>query len=102
MAEICPKCGLPKELCVCETIAKEEQRIKIRREKRKFGKITTVIDGLDDKKIDLKDLAKKLKSQFACGGTVKGNKIELQGDHVRKSKGSLIKYGFSKEMIDAQ
>ena len=39
MPEICPKCGLPKELCVCETIAKEEQRIKVRSEKRKFGKI---------------------------------------------------------------
>lgn len=102
MAEICPKCGLPKELCVCETIAKEEQRIKIRREKRKFGKITTVIEGLDNKKIDLKDLAKKLKSQFACGGTVKGNSIELQGDHAQKSKEYLVKYGFSKEMIDTQ
>jgi len=102
MAEICPKCGLPKELCVCETIAKEEQRIKVRSEKRKFGKVITLIEGLDNKEIDLKDLAKKLKSQFACGGTVKGNKIELQGDHVQEAKESLIKFGFSREMIDTQ
>ena len=101
MAEICPKCGLPKELCVCETIAKEEQRIKIRKEKRKFGKVITVIEGLNNKEIDMKDLAKKLKSQFACGGTVKGNTIELQGDHVQRAKESLIKYGFNKEAIDA-
>ncbi|NOX71808.1 MAG: stress response translation initiation inhibitor YciH, partial [Candidatus Micrarchaeota archaeon] len=29
MSEICPKCGLPKDLCVCTTIAKEEEKIKI-------------------------------------------------------------------------
>ena len=35
MTNICPKCGLPRELCICETIAKEGQRIKIKAEKRK-------------------------------------------------------------------
>ena len=27
--EICPKCGLPKEACVCEVIAKTAQKINL-------------------------------------------------------------------------
>lgn len=97
---VCPKCGLVKELCVCETIAKEEQRIKVMAVKRKFGKIITVVQGIDAKDIDIKDVAKKLKSKFACGGTVKENAIELQGDHKQKVKEELIKMGFSPETIE--
>jgi len=101
MSEVCPKCGLKKELCVCETIAKEEQRIKVRTVKRRFGKIMTLIEGIDTKDIDLKDLAKNLKSNLACGGTIKDGIIELQGDHKDKVKNELSKMGFAKETIDA-
>lgn len=99
MPDVCQKCGLPKELCVCETIAKEGQRISIKKDKRKFGKIITVISGIDPKQINVKDIAKKLKSKFACGGTVKENTIELQGNHVAKTKEELIKLGFTKDMV---
>ena len=99
MSEVCPKCGLPKELCVCETIAKEEQHIVIKKVKRKFGKISTIIQGIDEKEINLKDLAKKLKSKFACGGTAKNGAIELQGDHMQEAKQELIKFGFKSDTI---
>ena len=98
MSDICPKCGLAKELCVCETIAKEEQRITIRIDKRRFGKLTTVIEGFED--IDIKDIAKKLKSKLACGGTFKGKSIELQGNHAGKVKKELINLGFNPNTID--
>lgn len=100
MNDICQKCGLPKELCVCETIAKEAQRIAIKREKRKFGKIITVVSGIDPKQINIKEIAKKLKSKFACGGTVKENNIELQGDHVAKTREELINLGFASDTIE--
>ncbi len=100
MTEICPKCGLPEDLCVCETIAKEDQRIRIKKEKKRYGKLITVIEGIDKTTIDIKDVAKKLKSKFACGGTVKGSVIELQGDHVAKVKDELIKLGFNPDTID--
>lgn len=100
MSEICAKCGLPKDLCVCESIAKESQRIQIFITKKKFGKIYTVIEGINDKEIDLKDTAKTLKNQFACGGTAKDGKIELQGEHKAKVKKFLINKGFPQETID--
>jgi translation initiation factor 1 len=102
MSEVCQKCGLAKELCVCETIAKEDQRIQVKVEKRKFGKLITVITGINAKDIDIKDLAKKLKSKFACGGTVKGNNIELQGMHKERVKAELIKLGFAPETIEVK
>lgn len=101
MNEICSKCGLPKDLCVCETIAKEEQKITVRSEKRKFGKLITVVDGINDKSIDIKDLAKKLKSKLACGGTAKGGTIELQGNHVHRVKQYLVEFGFPPSTITA-
>jgi translation initiation factor 1 len=99
MNEVCPKCGLPSDLCVCETIAKEAQQIVIKIVKRKFGKLITVVTGIDEKSINLKDLAKKLKSKFACGGTAKEGQIELQGNHIKKVKQYLIELGFPADTI---
>ncbi|MCK5282749.1 MAG: translation initiation factor [Nanoarchaeota archaeon] len=99
MSEICSKCGLPKELCVCETIAKESQEITILLESKKFGKVYTVIYGLDEKEIDMTDLTKKLKSKLACGGTTKQGKIELQGNHIQKTKEILLGLGFAPDTI---
>ena len=102
MSDICPKCGLVKELCVCETIAKENQLIKIFLVRKKFRKFSTIIEGIDQKEIDIKDLARKLKGQFACGGTVKKGNIELQGDHKNKIKGILINMGFPPDTIQVK
>lgn len=102
MSEICTVCGLPKELCACETIAKESQKIVVEVEKKKFGKVYTVITGIDNKEINMKDLAKKLKTEFACGGTIKENKIELQGNHKKKTKDFLVKMGFATESIEVK
>lgn len=95
--DICPKCGLPKQACICEEIAKEEQRVTVALEKRKFGKIITVISGIE--KENIKEIAKQLKNELACGGTIKNNKIELQGDHSRKIKQVLMRIGFKEEQI---
>lgn len=91
---------MPKELCVCEEIAREQQRINVYTIKRKFGKFVTIIEGLDEKQVNIKDLAKKLKSELACGGTSKGGRIELQGHHKFRVKEVLTELGFSPEMID--
>ncbi len=99
MADICTTCGLSKDLCVCESIAKESQKIIVRLEKKKFNKMYTVVEGIDAKDIDIKDLAKQLKEKCACGGTAKDNRIELQGEHKQRVKETLVSLGYAPEMI---
>jgi len=102
MADICPICGLPKDLCVCGEIGKEQQRIRIRLETRKFGRPTTIVDGINDKDTDLGDLAQKLKRFCATGGTAKNGQVMLQGDQREKVRKYLINLGYPEGNIELQ
>lgn len=90
---------MPKELCVCGTIAKESAKIRVYAEKKSFGKWMTVVEGLTED-VNPKELTKKLKTRLACGGTYKNGRIELQGDHMQKIKKLLTDSGFSEEQIE--
>lgn len=92
---VCDKCGLPEDLCVCEEIVKESQVVRVSTSTRRFGKLMTIVGGIDDRNIDLKDLTKRLKSECACGGTLKEGHIELQGDHTEKVKNILRESGYT-------
>ncbi len=90
--------GLPEELCV--QLGAEQQFIKIKIEKRKFGREVTIIEGLDPTVFNLKKVASTLKAKLATGGTVKNNHIELQGDHRGRVKQILVKeFGIPPENI---
>lgn len=102
MTDICNVCGLPKELCVCEQIARESQKIVVDLVKKKFGKQYTIIGGIDSNEIDIKDVAKKLKNKFACGGTAKDGYVELQGNHLSKVQEALMEIGFAPETINVK
>jgi len=95
--DICPKCGLPIAACICEDMAKTQQTVEIKTEKRRFGKIVTMVYGLEG--VDLKETAKKLKSKLACGGTISDKVIELQGNHSERAKRALIEFGFNETQI---
>jgi translation initiation factor 1 len=101
MEGVCNQCGLPQDLCVCEMIAREQQKIIVKIEKRKFGKKYTIITGIK-KEANIDEITKKLKNKFACGGTSKGGQIELQGDHKLKLKQVLVDLGFPEETIEIQ
>ncbi|HEY7227608.1 MAG TPA: translation initiation factor [Nitrososphaeraceae archaeon] len=102
MAVICKKCGLPNDLCACGELDKEETRIVIRLETRRFSKTTTMIEGIDPKLSDIQHIVKELKSKLACGGTAKDGFIMLQGDHREDVKSYLVKYGFTESAIEVQ
>lgn len=102
MNSVCEKCGLPKDICACGIIAKEDQKIIIRQVERRFGKIITLVEGIDQKSVNMKELAKQLKQKFACGGTFKEGRIELQGKHKNKVKDELIRLGFSSDTIEVK
>ncbi len=100
MAEICARCGLPLDICVCETISKEQQRVKVHMETRKWKRPVTIVEGVDEKSFNLNDLMKKLKTVCACGGTCKSSAIILQGDHRDRVKQILLKMGFPEDNIE--
>ncbi|KYH36077.1 MAG: translation initiation factor SUI1 [Candidatus Bathyarchaeota archaeon B24] len=102
MQEICKVCGLPKDLCICGEISKEQQRIVVKLERRRYGKPATIIEGINDKNIDLRKIAQDLKTVCACGGTAKNNKVILQGDHRDKVKRYLVKMGFPEANIEVE
>ena len=98
MPEICSKCGLIMDLCVCEVLDKEEvKKITVYATAKKFKKLVTVVEGIDNSKLD--DLAKDLKHKLACGGTAKDGFVILQGNHTRKMKDVLVAMGYPAEVI---
>jgi translation initiation factor 1 len=100
MAVICKKCGLPDDLCACGELDKEETRIVVRLETRRFSKTTTMIEGIDPKIHDIQTIVKELKSRLACGGTAKDGFILLQGDHRDHIKDYLELKGFNSSSIE--
>ncbi len=95
----CPKCGMLKDLCVCEILDKQGvAKIKVYATKKKFRKLVTIIEGID--KAQLARTTKQLKQKLACGGTNKEGVIILQGDHKKKVSAVLKQLGYPEENIE--
>lgn len=70
--------------------------VRISREtKGRKGQGMTIIRGINPTDHDLKALCKALKQRFGCGGSVKQQDIEIQGDVRSEAKLFLEKQGFS-------
>ncbi|MEM3372666.1 MAG: stress response translation initiation inhibitor YciH [Candidatus Anstonellales archaeon] len=101
MPSVCPKCGLLLDLCVCNVLDKEEvSKIVVYATKKKFKKLVTIVEGIDQNTIE--QTAKELKQRLACGGTVKDGLIVLQGNHLNKIKDLLIKLGYLEQNINVK
>lgn len=67
-------------------------------EKRK-GKPITILEGYTGAESDFKKLAKELKTTLSVGGTVKNNKIIIQGDYRDKIMDILVNKGFQVKRV---
>jgi len=99
MADICKKCGMLQDLCVCEILDKQGvSKIKVYATKKKFKKLVTIIEGIESGQLD--STAKELKHKLACGGSAKDGIIVLQGDHKKKIPEILKTLGYLLESIE--
>ncbi len=82
----CPQCGAVVDDCTCPkssrgTATKPNQMaVRVGLEKRRKGKMATVLRGVDLDDDGLKGVLKKLKTALGTGGTIAVGLIELQGD----------------------
>jgi translation initiation factor 1 len=95
----CERCGELEEDCSCppppkEFTPPEKQTARLAVEKRKKGKMVTVVRGLSADENDLPALLIRLKTACGAGGTVKDDSLEIQGDHLERVRGLLaeLKY----------
>ncbi|WP_416840603.1 stress response translation initiation inhibitor YciH [Haloferax sp. DFSO52] len=86
--------GLPDELGIDADLSKVGQTLTIRKDTRRYGKSMTIVSGFQMDRAEIKELASELKHRLACGGTVEGNEIELQGDHVQRARDILSEFGY--------
>ncbi len=96
---MCPDCGRAVDDCICqseEPLPPGDGIVRISRQTQgRKGKPVTLITGLPLKSAELKQLARELKNRCGCGGTVKNNTLEIQGDHRDKLFEILIAKGYT-------
>ncbi len=95
----CERCGELDADCVCPPPPKvltppEKQTARLTTEKRKKGKVVTVVRGLLAEENDLPSLLAKLKAGCGAGGTLKDDLLEVQGDHMERIRRLLMELGY--------
>lgn len=95
----CERCGALEEECTCPPeqtpiVAPEKQTARLSIEKRRKGKVVTVIRGLPADGNDLPALLTKLKSSCGSGGTIQDDSIEIQGKQLDRVRDALTTIGY--------
>lgn len=95
----CERCGELEEVCTCPPPLKaltppEKQTARLAVEKRKKGKVVTVVRGLAANENDSPTLLGQLKAACGAGGTMKDDELEIQGDHLERLRSLLAEIGY--------
>ena len=97
----CERCGKPESDCSCPAEPKPLPRVppgkqtaRLSVERRKKGKVVTVIRGLSDEANDLPALLVRLKNACGAGGTHAPDELEIQGDHRDRVRTLLTEIGY--------
>lgn len=95
----CERCEQLESQCVCPPEPEPRtppgnQTARLSLEKRKRGKVVTVVSGLLDEGTALRDTLTRLQARCGAGGTVRDGVLELQGDQIEKVRSELIEIGF--------
>lgn len=97
----CENCNQAVSACRCPPAAAKAGRahsqgqvVQLSTERRRKGKLVTVIRGLESRANDLPALLTKLKNSCGAGGTLDGEALELQGDHRERLRLLLGEMGF--------
>lgn len=96
---LCDRCQAEIKACQCPPevepdIPPEKQRLKIRVDKRKRGKLITVIAGFSCRQEQLRSTLTKLKDQCGAGGTIEGEQLEIQGSQLDRATQVLRSLGY--------
>lgn len=96
---ICETCGHPVAACSCPPLAEvrttpQQQTARLAVEKRKQGKVVTVVRGLADEGDHLREVLAALKSQCGAGGAVRDGELEIQGRQMDRVKAALQSLGY--------
>ena len=95
----CDRCGELESACQCPPpppplLAPGKQTARLSVEKRKKGKLVTVIRGLPAAGNDLPALLTRLKDTCGAGGSIQGDELEIQGNQLDRVRTTLTQIGY--------
>ena len=93
-----PNFSLSSDIVESESILNYNQNLRVHLDRRKGGKIVTIIRGYQGPISELKTLANSMKKKLSVGGSVKNDEILLQGNLREKVLKFLLNNNFNAKL----